>query len=215
MSDPRQHIIDTCLALDARGLNQGTSGNVSVRDGNGGFFLTPSGLPYDQMKPDDIVRVDLTSGEVTGLRRPSSEYPFHLAIMRKRTDAQAIIHTHGKNSTAVACLRRDLPAVHYLIGLFGGAQIRCAPYATFGTEALSVNVVNALSQRRAALMANHGLVVLGKDLDQALALTAEAEALARLYLDALAAGEPHILPDDEMDRVIAKFRDYGYGPVNV
>ena len=214
MNDLRQHVIDTCLALDARGLNQGTSGNVSVRDETGrGFYLTPSSLPYAAMTPADIVHVDLATGTVTGTRKPSSEYPFHLAIMRARSDAQAIIHTHGLHTTAVACLRRDLPAVHYLIGLFGGAQIRCAPYATFGTDALSLNVVAALAHRRAALMANHGLVVLGKDLDQALALTAEAETLAKLYLQSLAAGQPHILPDDEMDRVIERFRAFGYGPV--
>lgn len=214
MSDPRQQIIDTCLALESRGLNQGSSGNVSVRDGAGGFFLTPSGLPYHLMQPEDIVRVDISSGEVTGKRKPSSEYPIHLALMRERTDAQAIIHTHGPNTTAVACLRRDLPAVHYLIGLFGGPQIRCAPYATFGTEELSTNVVTALHRRRAALMANHGLVVLGRDLDQALALTAEAETLAKLYLDASAAGEPHILDNAEMDRVIEKFREFDYGPLS-
>ena len=165
------------------------------------------------MQPEDIVRVDISSGEVSGKRKPSSEYPIHLALMRERPDAQAIIHTHGANTTAVSCLRRDLPAVHYLVPLFGGPQIRCAPYATFGTDALSTNVVTALHRRRAALMANHGLVVLGRDLDQVLALTAEAETLAKLYLDASAAGDPHILDDAEMERVIKKFRDYGYGPV--
>ena len=214
MSDPRQSIIDTCLALEARGLNQGSSGNVSVRDGTGGFFLTPSSLPYDRMQPDDIVQVDIETGEISGPRKPSSEYPIHLALMRKRPDAQAIIHTHGPHTTAVACLGRDLPAVHYLIGLFGGPQIRCAPYATFGTEELSANVVTALRQRRAALMANHGLIVLGRDLDQALSLTAEAETLAKLFLSACAAGKPQILDDEEMGRVIEKFRDYGYGPLS-
>ncbi|WP_221031105.1 class II aldolase/adducin family protein [Actomonas aquatica] len=210
----REQIIDTCLALEARGLNQGTSGNVSVRDEAGtGFFLTPSSLPYHQMTPDDIVHVDLASGTITGTRKPSSEYPFHLAILRARPDAQAVVHTHSQHATAVACLRRDLPAVHYLVALFGGAQIRCAPYATFGTDELSANVVAALSDRRAALMANHGLVVIGRNLDEALALTAEAETLAKLYLQTLAAGTPHILPDDEMARVVDRFRDYGYGPV--
>ena len=214
MPDLRQHVIDTCRALESRGLNQGTSGNVSVRDDSGaGFYLTPSSVPYDTMRPDDLVHVDLTTGAVTGDRKPSSELPFHLAILRARPDAQAVVHTHSLHATAVACLRRDLPAVHYLVGLFGGAQIRCAPYATFGTDELSAHVVTALTDRRAALMANHGLVVIGKDLDQALALTAEAETLAKLYLQTLAAGTPHILPDDEMARVIERFRDFGYGPV--
>ncbi len=214
MSPLRQHVIDTCLALEARGLNQGTSGNVSVRDEAGtGFYLTPSGLAYDAMTPDDIVHVDLDNGAVIGSRLPSSELPFHLALHRARSDARAIVHTHSLHATAVACLRRDLPAVHYLVGLFGGSQVRCAPYATFGTAELSAHVVTALAGRRAALMANHGLVVIGRDLDQAFALTHEAETLAKLYLQALAAGEPHILPDDEMERVVERFRDYGYGPV--
>lgn len=213
MTDPRQQIIDTCLALEARGLNQGTSGNISLRDGPDGFWLTPSGLPYNQLQPEDIVRVDLTSGTVTGRRNPSSEFPFHWAIMRQRTDATAVIHTHGRHTTAVACLRRDLPAIHYLIGLFGGSQIRCAPYATFGSDELSANVVAALQGRRAALMANHGLVVVGKDLDQALTLTGEAETLAQLYLDALAAGGPHLLTNDEINQVIEKFKAIGYGPI--
>lgn len=214
MSDLRQSVIDTCLELEAKGLNQGTSGNVSVRDEEGiGFYLTPSGLPYESMQPEDLVHIDLATGNVTGSRRPSSEMPFHLALLRARADAQAVVHTHSLHATSVACLQKDLPAVHYLVGLFGGPQVRCAPYATFGSEALSQNVVAALQDRRAALMANHGLVVLGKDLPQALALTAEAETLARIYLQTLAAGTPHILPDDEMARVIGKFRDYGYGPV--
>jgi L-fuculose-phosphate aldolase len=213
MTDLRQHVIDTCLALEKRGLNQGTSGNVSVRDGQAAFFLTPSGLPYAGMQPADLVRVDITTGVCTGERKPSSELPFHLAIHRARPDAVAIVHTHSENATAVACLRRDLPAVHYLVGLFGGPEIRCAPYATFGTEELSTHVLTALQQRRAALMANHGLVVIGSNLDQALALTAEAETLARLYLKALAAGEPHLLPPDEMARVIERFKAFGYGPV--
>lgn len=214
MSELRQRIIDTCRALEARGLNQGTSGNVSARDEAGtGFFLTPSNLSYDAMTPADLVHVGLATGTVTGARRPSSELALHLAILRARPDARAVVHTHSEHATAVACLRRELPAVHYLIALFGGAQLRCAEYATFGTEVLSANVVAALDGRRGALMANHGLVVLGDDLAQALALTHEAETLAKLYLRALAAGTPHILPDDEMARVVERFRDFGYGPV--
>ena len=155
----RQQIIDTCLALEARGLNQGTSGNVSARIGEERFLLTPSSLSYDTMQPADLVEIDLATGHAAGTRRPSSEMPFHLAIHRARPDARVVVHTHSENATAVSCLRQDLPAVHYLIGLFGGPQIRCAPYATFGTEALSTNVLEALAHRRAALMANHGLVV--------------------------------------------------------
>lgn len=212
----RQAVIDTCLALDAKGINQGTSGNVSVRcesgNPNAGFYLTPTSIPYATMRPEDLVHVAL-DGTVTGRARPSSELPFHLAIMRARPDAQAIVHTHSTHATAVSCLRESIPAIHYLVALFGGNDIRCADYATFGTEALSQNVLTALAGRRAALMANHGLIVLGKNLDQALALTVEAEQLAVLLLRARAAGSPVILPDDEMERVLLKFADYGYGPV--
>lgn len=165
------------------------------------------------MQPADIVQIQISTGNVTGTRKPSSEMPFHLAIHRSRPDATAIVHTHSENTTAVSCLRHDLPAIHYLVGLFGGPQIRCAPYGTFGTEELSNHVITALAQRRAALMANHGLVVIGANLEQALGLTAEAETLARLYLKALASGTPHILPDEEMARVIERFKAYGYGPV--
>lgn len=212
----RQAVIDTCLALDAKGINQGTSGNVSVRceagNPDAGFYLTPTSIPYASMQPEDLVHVAL-DGAVTGRARPSSELPFHLAIMRARPDAQAIVHTHSTHATAVSCLRQDIPAIHYLVALFGGNNIRCADYATFGSNELSANVLTALAGRRAALLANHGLIVLGKDLNQALALTVEAEQLAVLLLRSLAAGTPIVLPDDEMERVLTKFGDYGYGPV--
>ena len=211
----RQQVIATCCRLDVLGLNQGTSGNVSVRCGANpadGFFLTPTSLPYDRMVPEDIVHVDL-DGHCTGPRRPSSELPFHLEIMRTRADATAIVHTHSLHATAVSCLRREIPAVHYLVGLFGGATLRCADYATFGTPELSANLLRALAGRRGAIMANHGLVVLGSSLEQALSLTLEAETLATIYLRTLAAGEPVILSDEEMGRIVEKFRAFGYGPV--
>ena len=135
-----QAIIETCRSLESRGLNQGTSGNVSVRIDADHFLLTPSSLSYDAMQPSDLVQIEISTGHVTGTRQPSSEMPDHWAIHRSRPDATAIIHTHSENATAVACLRHDLPAVHYLVALFGGPQIRCAPYATFGTEELSDHV---------------------------------------------------------------------------
>lgn len=211
----RQQVIATCCRLDALGLNQGTSGNVSVRCGANladGFFLTPTSLPYDRMVPEDIVHVGL-DGHCTGPRRPSSELPFHLEIMRTRPDATAIVHTHSLHATAVSCLRREIPAVHYLVGLFGGATLRCADYATFGTPELSANLLRALRARRGALMANHGLVVLGSSLDQALSLTLEAETLAKIYLHTLSAGTPVILSETDMAAVNEKFRAFGYGPV--
>ncbi len=212
----RQQIIATCRELGALGLNQGTSGNVSVRVSHNpadGYLLTPTSLDYATMQPADIVHVNL-AGTCTGPRRPSSELPFHHAILRERADARAIIHTHSTHATTVACLRRGIPAIHYLVALFGGSDIRCAEYATFGTDELSANLVRALAGRRAALMANHGLVVIGDTLAHALSLTAEAEQLARLYLAALASGTPPaLLNDAEIARVAERFRNYGYRPV--
>jgi L-fuculose-phosphate aldolase len=164
------------------------------------------------MVPEDIVHVGF-DGRCSGDRRPSSELSFHFEIMRSRADAIAVIHTHSLHATAVACLRREIPAVHYLAGLFGGNNLRCADYATFGTPELSANLLRALAGRRAALMSNHGLVVLGSSLEQAFSLTLEAETLATIYLRALAAGRPFILPDEEMVAVVDKFRAFGYGPV--
>jgi L-fuculose-phosphate aldolase len=212
----REEIIATCRQLGALGLNQGTSGNVSVRvsaDPADGFLLTPTSLDYAEMRPADIVHVN-ADGVCTGPRRPSSELPFHRAILGARSDAHAIVHTHSTHATAVSCLRRDIPALHYLIALFGGADIRCAEYATFGTKELSANIVRALAGRRAALLANHGLIVIGDTLAHALSLTIEAEQLARLFLVTLATGQPPaILSDAEIAHVAECFRAYGYRPV--
>ncbi len=208
----RRKIIATCRQLGALGLNQGTSGNVSVRVADG-FLLTPTSLDYDAMQPADIVHVR-ADGTCSGRRRPSSELPFHRAIMEARPDVHAIVHTHSTHATAVSCLRRGIPAIHYLVALFGGADIRCARYATFGTDALSANLIRALARRRAALLANHGLVVVGDNLAHALSLTIEAEQLARLHLATLATGvKPAVLGAAEMSRVAARFEAYGYRPV--
>ena len=212
----RAEIISTCRQLGALGLNQGTSGNVSVRvssDPADGFLLTPTSLDYAAMQPADLVHVAL-DGTCTGTRRPSSELPFHLAIMRARPDARAVLHTHSTHATAVSCLRRGIPALHYLVALFGGDDIRCADYATFGTEELSANIIRALAGRRATLLANHGLIVLGDTLAHTLSLAVEAEQLAKLYLATLATGLPPVILDAaEIARVVEKFRAYGYRPV--
>lgn len=209
----REQIIVTCRELGALGLNQGTSGNVSVRvseDPADGFLLTPTSLDYTQMQAADIVHVS-PEGVCTGPRHPSSELPFHRAILHARADAGAIIHTHSTHATAVACLRRSIPPLHYLVALFGGSDIRCAEYATFGTDELSAHLVHALAGRRAALMANHGLVVIGDTLPHALALTVEAEQLARLYLATLATGAtPVLLSETEIEEAAERFRAYGY-----
>lgn len=212
----REQIIATCRQLGALGLNQGTSGNISARVSDNpadGFLLTPTSLDYDAMQPADLVHV-APDGTCTGPRRPSSELPFHRAILQARPDVRAIVHTHSTHATAVSCLRHDLPAIHYLVALFGGSNIRCAEYATFGTESLSANIVRALAGRRAALLANHGLIVTGDNLAHALSLTVEAEQLAKLYLATLATGVPPVILDDtEIANVSERFRAYGYRPV--
>lgn len=209
----RQEVIDTCLKMNEMGLNQGTSGNVSVRCGDDpaeGFFMTPSSIRYDRLGPEDIVRMDL-DGNVEGKHKPSSEWRFHLDIMRARPDAGAIVHTHGMFATTLACLHRDIPAFHYMIALFGGPTIRCAPYATYGTQELSDHAITALEGRKACLLGNHGLIVLGPTLERTLALTQEAETLAAMYWRALQIGQPAILPDEEIEKVAGKFGVTGYG----
>jgi len=212
----REEIIATCRRLAAAGLNQGTSGNISVRldpAAGGGCLLTPTSLDYAAMTPADLVHLG-ADGTATGSRRPSSERPFHQAILAARPDVTAVIHTHSTHATAVSCLRRPIPPLHYLVALFGGSDIRCAEYATFGTAELSAHIVGALAGRRAVLLANHGLITVGHSLDHAFALVVEAEQLARLYLATLATGVPPVLLDEaEIARVARSFEAYGYRPV--
>jgi L-fuculose-phosphate aldolase len=204
----RRQLIDTALEMNRCGLNQGTSGNLSARHEDG-LLITPSGVPYADLGPDDIVFMDLASGDWAGPRPPSSEWRFHRDVYRARSDAQAILHAHPVHCAALACLRSGIPAFHYMVAAAGGRDIRCAPYATFGTQELSDHAVAALAGRRACLMANHGLLCLAGDLPGALALAVEVETLAHSYLQCLAAGEPVLLDDAEMDRVIEKFKSYG------
>lgn len=192
--------------MNARGINRGTSGNVSARVDKG-FLVTPSALPYERTEPDDIVFVD-ADGAASGRRNPSSEWRFHRDIYAARPDAQAIVHTHASFATTLACLGRSIPAFHYMIAVAGGDDIRCAPYATFGTQALSDHAVRALGGRRACLLAHHGMITLGATLDAALALAVEVETLAEMYWRALAIGEPALLPADEMTTVVEKFDRY-------
>ena len=205
----REALIETARAMNRCGLNQGTSGNVSLRT-DGGMLITPSALPYESLQAGDLASVDF-EGATTGTQRPSSEWRFHLDIYRQRPDAQAVLHAHPTYCTALACLRRPIPAFHYMVAVAGGRDIRCAPYATFGTQALSDHVLEALQGRRACLLANHGLVCLASDLPAALALAVEVEHLAKSYLQCLAVGEPAILDDAEMERVLRKFEDYRRG----
>ncbi len=203
----RKEIIRTCLAMNACGINQGSSGNVSARI-RGGFLVTPSGIPYDQTKPGDVVEMS-TDGWYRGSRLPSSEWRFHFDLMKERPDAGAIIHTHAPFCTTLACLHQEIPAFHYMVAVAGGDTIRCARYATFGTQALSDAALEALRGRRACLLANHGMIVLGADLAKALGLAVEVETLAMQYWRALQAGKPKILSKKEMKRVLARFKTYG------
>ena len=207
MTSPRQALVDTARAMNRSGINQGTSGNLSLRSGDG-LLITPSGLAYDALRPEDIVEL-AADGSFDGPQRPSSEWRIHRDVYRQRPDAQAILHAHPVHCTALACLRRGIPAFHYMVAVAGGRDIRCSDYATFGTQALSDHALAALKDRRACLMANHGLLCLAQSLDGALALAIEIESLARSYLQCLAAGEAVLLPDDEMDRVLEKFKTYG------
>ncbi len=208
----RERIIETARAMNACGLNQGASGNLSLRRG-GGLFLTPSGVPYEGMVAEDIIamKVDGSWHAESEGKKPSSEWRFHLDIMNSRPDVGAIVHAHPVFATALACLRKDIPAFHYMVAIAGGKEIKCSGYATFGTEELSRLALEALGPRNACLLANHGLIACGKDLEQALAIAVEVETLAAQYVRVLEIGEPVILDDEEMDRVLTKFgAGYGY-----
>lgn len=189
------------------GINQGTSGNISVRI-EGGFLITPSGVPYDVMKPEQIVEMDMDGGYF-GDWLPSTEWRFHYDIMRTRPDAGAIIHTHSNFCTALACMHKEIPSFHYMIGVSGGKSIRCAKYATFGTQELSDNILVALEDRTACLIGNHGMICLGPNIDKTLALAVEVETLAFQYWHVLQVGKPILLDGKEMDRVLARFGTYG------
>lgn len=205
----RQEIVSVAQAIDRAGFCPSKSGNVSARFGDG-LLITPSGLPYAQTKPEDLIHLGGDGTVLSGSRKPSSEWPFHTAIYKARPDAQAIVHTHSPRATALSCTRRGIPAFHYMIALCGGADIRCAEYATFGTPELAENAVRALDGRKAVLLANHGVIALGQTLAGAHTIVAEVENLAGQYLDILAAGiEPVILDAAEMERVGAKFAGYG------
>lgn len=205
----RSRIVDFGCRLLAAGLTTGTGGNLSLfRRDQGLVAVSPSGIPYPEMTPGDVVLVDLDGRVAQGDRRPTSELAFHLALYRARPDVNAVVHAHSPWATTVACLGWELPAVHYLVG-FAGKKVPLAPYATFGTPELARNTVEALGRHQAVLLANHGLVAVGSDLPQAFAVAEEIEFVARIYVQAKAAGEPVILPDDEMDRVVEKFRTYG------
>ena len=205
--DLREGIVETVRALTTHNLNRGTAGNVSAR-WNEGFLVTPTGLGCNEMQPGDVVPMAM-DGNWEGARKPSSEWRFHRDIYAARPEAGAVVHAHAPFATALACLRADIPPFHYMIARFGGATVRCASYATFGTQALSDAALAALDGRCACLLANHGLLVFGRDLRHALDLAVELESLCEQYWRALQIGRPVLLPDAEMDTVLEKFRSYG------
>jgi L-fuculose-phosphate aldolase len=210
----REAVVATAREMNALGINRGKSGNVSARWRSAdfdGYLVTPTGMPYASMAPADIVALPVDGGAeaARGARLPSSEWRFHRDIYRARPDVSAIVHTHAPFATSLACLGRAIPAFHYMVAVAGGNDIRCAPYATFGTQALSDRAVAALDGRRACLLANHGMIAVGTSLATALALAVEVETLAEMYWRALQLGEPILLSDAEMETVSARFRTYG------
>ena len=207
-ADSRAMVIAACRELTRRGLTHGTSGNVSVRCDERRFFVSPSGMDYEVLQAADVPLMDL-DGRWFGRRRPSSEWRFHRDIFNSRHDVGAIVHTHSPRATALACTGRGIPAFHYMVAVAGGSDIRCAPYYAFGTQELSDVALAALKDRKACLLANHGVIATGADLAGAILLAGEVENLALQYSVALSLGEVRILDDTEMCRVIEKFRTYG------
>jgi L-fuculose-phosphate aldolase len=204
----REAVIAGCRELARRGLSFGTSGNVSVRRDARRFFVSPTGMPYDTLQPDDIPLMDL-GGRWFGRCRPSSEWRFHRDIFKSRNEVAAVVHTHSPQATSLACTGRGIPAFHYMVAVAGGSDIRCAPYYTFGSQELSDAALAALQGRKACLLANHGVIAVGADLPAAMALAGEVENLAAQYCTALALGEVRLLDEPEMRRVVEKFAFYG------
>ena len=208
--EKRQSIIDACLRMYVLGINQGTSGNISLRHGDG-MLVTPTSTPYEVMKPEQIVYMHL-DGNHDPAQRPSSEWRFHRDILKARPEVQAIVHAHPPYSTMLAIMGMEIPPVHYMVAVAGGDTIRCAPYATFGTQELSEHAVRALEGRMACLLAHHGMIAVGPSLPKAMWLAVEVETLARQYHGCLQIGTPRLLPKAEIENVLGRIA--GYGPAD-
>lgn len=212
MKQQREALLRASLKLSELGLNRGTSGNASIRtvneEGQPGFLITPTGMAVEDMCVDDMVWMDFW-GDFIGERKPSSEWRFHLDILQNKPDMNAVVHTHSMFATTLSTLRKGIPAFHYMVAVAGGEDIRCAPYALFGSQTLSDHALAALSNRQACLLANHGMIAIGESLEKALAMALEVETLAQQYLHALQVGEPHLLSHEEMREVIDRFKGYG------
>lgn len=203
----QEKLVDASRQLVALGLNKGTSGNVSLRCDDG-FIITPSGVGVQDLTPESMVHMRL-DGTYSALQKPSSEWRFHLAIYQSRKETNAIVHTHSTFATTLSTLRRDLPAFHYMVAVAGGNNVRCAPYALFGSQLLSDYAVAALDNRNACLLGNHGLIAIGANLDKAMYIANEIESLCQQYLTALQVGEPYLLTEEEMQAVHQQFKGYG------
>ena len=206
-----KEIIRTCIEMESRGINQGTSGNLSIKYKNG-FLITPSSVPYTEMRPEDIVEMNW-NGEFIG-KQPSSEWRFHRDILKNRNDINVVLHCHSINATSLSCHNKDIPAFHYIVGLAGGNNIRCAKYATFGSQELANYALIAIKDRLACLLGHHGMICLGKTFKQALMLGCEVEAMAKMYIKALSIGNTDVLSNEEMDKVVKRMErmSYGKGP---
>jgi len=203
----REQLLKTSQKLAELGLNKGASGNASVRCKDG-FLVTPSGIGAEEMTPGSMVKMQFDGSFESG-KTPSTEWRFHRDILVNRPEVNAIIHTHSMFASTLSTLRRDMPAFHYMIALCGGDSIRCAQYALFGTQQLSDYVVTALQDRKACLLANHGMIAVGASLETALNIAQEVETLCEQYLRALQVGEPYILSQQEILDVQEKFKGYG------
>jgi L-fuculose-phosphate aldolase len=208
--DQRLALIEACRQMNTLGINQGTSGNISIRSGDR-MLISPSATPYDRIEPEMVASMPIHTdyGSWTGPKKPSTEWRFHLDIMRARPDVNAIVHAHPTFATVLAIGRRAIEACHYMIAVFGGNDIRCASYATFGTSELSEEALKALEDRMGCLLANHGMIALGETLDKAMWRAVELEALARQYYHSLLLGEPHILSRRDIDETLRQFAGYG------
>ena len=204
----RQSIIDACRQMNHLGINQGTSGNISLRHGEG-MLITPTSVPYDAMQPDQIVFMKLDGAPAAG-QRPSSEWRFHRDILKARPEVNAVVHAHPPFSTILAIMGMEIPPVHYMIACAGGDTIPCAPYATFGTEELSRHAVAALEDRSACLLAHHGMIAIGTSLAKAMWLAVEVETLARQYHASLQIGKPPLLSREEIEKVCVRMAGYGH-----
>lgn len=208
----REAIIAHCVKMNTSGLNQGTSGNISIRHADG-LLISPTSRPYENLKPDDIVYLEM-DGTPHGKWKPSSEWRFHRDILRERLDANAVIHAHPTHCTILSIMGLEIPAIHYLMASFGGSNIRCAPYAIYGSAELSELALVALQDRQACLLAHHGMITTGSSIEKTYWLAEQLETLARQYHGCLQLGQPPLLSDRQIQDVIDKIDGYGLSDEN-